>query len=328
MSKTVWKFVLHFFEFLPLPPQIRANLLRLSGAQVGKDVKICNGVSIRSDDLSEIKIGDGVFIGRNVEINCCKLIMASDVQIGSQTIIYGHECQIGHGSFIGTNVFIDATKQVSIGRRVVIANQSHIYTSDTSFAWIAGGYPRKESPVTIKEGAWIGPQAIITPGMNIAEKTTVAGSSLIMKSTRPYSVNMGVPAHQVGNQKEKIDQHKQHFNTFRELRKSLPELLDERIVPAENTDYTLYSQDKSIGILFWQGKTSGFEKKLDEARRGLDDLIIFTEGNIAELAETCKTASNILLIDIRTQEYIGAELAIMELIKAKLRWWGIILCPY
>lgn len=328
MSKSIWYFILRLFEYLPLPPRARALLLRLSGAEVGEGVKICNGVSIRSKDLSEIKLGNGVFIGRNVEIDCKKLHVDSDAQINSQTMIYGNDCQIGRGSFIGSNVFIDATQKVNIEQRVVVANQAHIYTSDTSFAWIREGYPRKELSVTIKEGAWIGPQAVIIPGITIAPKTTVAGLSLIMKSTKPYSINMGIPAHQVGNQKEKITQHKKDYNTFKQLRKNLPGLLGVKTSTATDTDYIIHHQDKTIGVLFWQDEKNSFTAKITKACQQLDGLVIFIDGGMDELAEICQKIKNTLLVDISNQSYQGGELALVELIKARLRWWGIVLNPH
>ncbi len=332
MSKIIWRCLWKIFETLPFLPAARAGLLRLSGANVGKKVQIGNGVTIRSKDLSKITLRQGVSIGRNVEIDCQELVLDSDVAIGSQTIIYGNSCKIGNGSFVGTNVFLDATAGIDIAARVVIANQAHIYTSDTSFAWITGGYPRKELPVTIKEGAWIGPQAIITPGITIAEKTTVAGLSLIMKSTRPYSVNIGVPATQAGNQEEKIAQHKDKFNTFKKLKTNLPDLFKDQInlLPGKNINYICNYNEKSYGLVFFSNrKKETFQKKLPAYASGLDGIIVFIDGNIAELAGAGQTLNelNTLLIDTATQQYFGVDSEFFQLVKSGLRKWGIILAP-
>lgn len=55
-------------------------------------------------------------------------------------------------------------------------------------------YPRKTSPVFIREGAWIAPCCILLAGVTIGQNALLGAGSVATKNMEPYTVVAGVPA--------------------------------------------------------------------------------------------------------------------------------------
>ena len=51
-----------------------------------------------------------------------------------------------------------------------------------------------KEPVTIEDGAWVGANAIILPGVTIGRGAVVGAGTLVMKDVAPNTVVMGNPA--------------------------------------------------------------------------------------------------------------------------------------
>lgn len=109
--------------------------------------------------------------------------------IGSRLIEIGRGASINHGVFLDGSAPVRIGESVSIGMNVLVLTGSH----ELGGPAMRAGELKKE-PVTIEEGAWIGANTIILPGVTIGRGAVVGAGSLVMKDVAPNTVVMGNPA--------------------------------------------------------------------------------------------------------------------------------------
>ena len=135
--------------------RLRASLLRINGARIGKRCFIRGGLQMQEG--FNLHLGDEVFINAGCCLDTSALItLGSRVQLAYQvTLVTGghligpHECRAG----------------------------SHV-----------------PQPITVEEGAWIGARALILPGVTIGAGAVVAAGSVVTKDVAPDVLVAGVPA--------------------------------------------------------------------------------------------------------------------------------------
>lgn len=108
---------------------------------------------------------------------------------------------IGEDTKIGDNAFLDGRAPLKIGNHVDIASQVLIYNSehdknDPLFRAI-------DAPVEIEDYVFIGPRAIILPGVRIGKGAIVAAGAVVTKDVAAFSIVAGVPAKVIGQRKLK-----------------------------------------------------------------------------------------------------------------------------
>ncbi len=106
---------------------------------------------------------------------------------------------IGEDTLIGEKASLDGRKQLShssgglyIGNHVDIASEVMIWTSEHDVQ-----DPEMnpiEQAVTIEDYVFIGPRAIILPGVTIGRGAVVAAGAVVTKSVEPDTIVAGVPA--------------------------------------------------------------------------------------------------------------------------------------
>lgn len=108
---------------------------------------------------------------------------------------------IGNDSIIGENSILDGRDVLSIGNHVALASEVMIYNSEhdiNSFSF---------SPVTgkviIEDYVFIGPRAIILPGITIGKGAVVAAGAVVTKNVAPFSIVGGVPSKEIGQRDSK-----------------------------------------------------------------------------------------------------------------------------
>ncbi|OGC98301.1 hypothetical protein A2634_03725 [Candidatus Amesbacteria bacterium RIFCSPHIGHO2_01_FULL_48_32] len=108
---------------------------------------------------------------------------------------------IGTDSIIGDHAFLDGRDALTIGNHVDIASQVTIYNSehdinsDTFHATVA--------PVEIGDYSFIGPRAIILPGVKIGRGAVVAAGAVVTKDVPDFAIAGGVPAKIIGERENK-----------------------------------------------------------------------------------------------------------------------------
>ncbi len=152
-------------------------------AAVGVDVVISPGAEIRRPHL--------VRIGSHVAIDTAVITTAA--LIGDYTHIGPYVSIIGgqKGKFIMGNF-----SNIAAGCRIICVSDEQQGEGLTGPASIPEPYKDKvkAAPVTVEDFAAVGTNAVIMPGVTIAEGAVIGACSLVTKSTEPWTVYVGVPA--------------------------------------------------------------------------------------------------------------------------------------
>jgi len=108
---------------------------------------------------------------------------------------------IGEDSIIGEGVVLDGRDKLIIGDHVDIASEVMIYNSEHDVN--DPNFLAKNAPVTIEDYVFIGPRAIILPGVRIGKGAVVAAGAIVTKDVPPFSIVGGIPAKIIGERKNK-----------------------------------------------------------------------------------------------------------------------------
>ena len=109
--------------------------------------------------------------------------------------------RIGEGSIIGDHIFLDGREKLIIGNHVDIASEVLIYNSEHDID--AEDFSPREESVTIGDYVFIGPRAIILPGVKIGQGAIVAAGAVVSKDVPDFAIVGGVPAKVIGERKNK-----------------------------------------------------------------------------------------------------------------------------
>jgi maltose O-acetyltransferase len=129
-----------------------------------------------------------------------KIGKGSTVHMGA-TFYDPRNIEIGKDTIIGEGAVLDGRDKLAIGNHVAVASEVMIYNSehdinDPNFSAI-------EAPVYIDDYVFIGPRAIILPGVKISKGAVVAAGAVVTKDVPPFAVVGGVPAKIIGERKNK-----------------------------------------------------------------------------------------------------------------------------
>ncbi|MBU1200633.1 acyltransferase [Patescibacteria group bacterium] len=109
--------------------------------------------------------------------------------------------KIGEGTIIGDHAFLDGRARLEIGSHVDIASQVMIYNSQHDLD--SETLKAKEEPVKIGDYCFIGPRAIILPGVTLGKGAVVAAGAVVTKSVPAGTMVGGVPAKEIKDRKLK-----------------------------------------------------------------------------------------------------------------------------
>ena len=99
---------------------------------------------------------------------------------------------IGEDSIIGEMCVLDGRDKLAIGDHVDIASEVMIYNAQHDVD--SEDFHAISSPIIIGNYVFIGPRAIILPGVKIGEGAVIAAGAVVTKDVAPYSIVGGVPA--------------------------------------------------------------------------------------------------------------------------------------
>ncbi len=124
----------------------------------------------------------------------------SRIHIGAR-FFYPANIKIGRGTIIGDNVFLDGRDKLTIGDHVDIASEVMIYNSEHDIN--SEDFHAILAPVEIGNYVFIGPRAIILPGVKIGKGAIVAAGAVVTKDVPENMIVGGVPAEAIGERKIK-----------------------------------------------------------------------------------------------------------------------------
>jgi maltose O-acetyltransferase len=128
-----------------------------------------------------------------------KIGKGSTIHTGAR--FYDLKIKIGEDTIIGENVVLDGRDNIDIGNHVDIASEVMIYNSEHDIN--SSDFKAISAPVTVEDYVFIGPRAIILPGVKIGKGAIVAAGAVVTKDVPPYAIVGGVPAKIIGERKNK-----------------------------------------------------------------------------------------------------------------------------
>lgn len=99
---------------------------------------------------------------------------------------------IGDNCWIGENVWIDNLDKVVIGDDVCISQGAMLLTGNHDYS--CHNMPYRNAPIEIKDGAWVGAQTIVCPGVTIYKYAILTVGSVATKDMEESGIYQGVPA--------------------------------------------------------------------------------------------------------------------------------------
>ncbi len=103
---------------------------------------------------------------------------------------------IGEDTIVGYRTFLDGRAPLKIGSHVDIASEVMIYNSEHDLT--RADFAATQEPVTIGDYVFVGPRAIILPGVKIGQGAVVAAGAVVTKDVAENTIVGGVPAKEIG----------------------------------------------------------------------------------------------------------------------------------
>lgn len=159
------------------------NYYKLKFKELGYRTYISSPLKI--DGASNISIGNRVHIGY-------KAWLAANPLTGVKASL-----SIGEGTQVGNFCHIYATGELSIGKKVLIADK--VYISDNLHGYQNISVAILEQPirqlpgVVIGDGAWLGEHVCII-GASVGKGSVIGANSVVLKDIPDYCVAVGSPA--------------------------------------------------------------------------------------------------------------------------------------
>ena len=159
--KKAFFMLMELFMRLAINPFLRASLLRLCGANIGRNVRIYEIQLLNLDDgFKNLCVGNNVHIGMG-----CRIDLKGGVNIG-------------HGSTISPGVTI----------------LTHADPGEYQRSPICNLYSPFVSGVMIGEHCWVGANTTILAGSKIGDKVVIGACSLVKGELESSCLYYGVPA--------------------------------------------------------------------------------------------------------------------------------------
>lgn len=123
-----------------------------------------------------------------------KIPFSSTIHLGAN-FFYPSGISIGENTIIGNSSFLDGRGRLTIGSHVDIASEVLIYTNEHDIH--SPDFGNSYGPVVIKDYVFIGPRAIILPGVTIGRGAVIAAGAVVTHNVPDYEIWGGVPAKKI-----------------------------------------------------------------------------------------------------------------------------------
>lgn len=113
---------------------------------------------------------------------------------------------IGEDTIIGENVVLDGRDKLVFGNHVDVASEVMFYNGEHDIN--DENFKPVFAPVIVEDYVFIGPRAIILPGVTIKKGAVVAAGAVVTKDVPEFTIVGGVPAKLISERKLKNPQYK------------------------------------------------------------------------------------------------------------------------
>lgn len=174
------------------------ELEKLGLKKVGSHVQISRKASIYKADL--ISIGDYVRID-----DFC--ILSGEIELGSYIHI------AAYSALYGSDVGIKIADFANISSKVVIYAVSDDYSGESlTNPMIPDEFKKlQKEKVIIEKHVIIGSGCTVLPGVQLGEGSAFGSMSLIKKNSKPWTINVGIPAREIKKRSKKLLEKEEKF---------------------------------------------------------------------------------------------------------------------
>lgn len=123
-----------------------------------------------------------------------KIGKGSTIHAGA-TLYDSRNIRLGSDTIIGENAVLDGRARLSIGSHVDIASDVMIYNAEHDV--MSSDFHAIRAEVVIEDYVFIGPRAIILPGVHIGKGAVVGAGAVVTKDVLEKSIVGGVPAKEI-----------------------------------------------------------------------------------------------------------------------------------
>ena len=169
----------------------RAELLSLGFKSIGENVYISRKASIYGAEKmsigSNVRIDDFCVLSGTMQIG-------NYIHIAAYTAVYGGSAGVVMEDFVG------------ISSRVTSYAECDDFSGRTmTNPMIPKEYKQlKQEKVLIRKHVIIGATAVVLPGVEIAEGSSVGSFSFVNKNTEPWSISVGIPCQKIADRRRDL----------------------------------------------------------------------------------------------------------------------------
>jgi acetyltransferase-like isoleucine patch superfamily enzyme len=154
---------------------------------IGSNVVIDDNclVDAKGESNRGIRIGDGVFVGRNTILSC-----------------KNGDIELADAANLGFNCEVFSASRVTIGRGVLMAAYSYVIGGDHDFSDSSKSVleqSRTSAGVMVGDGVWLGAGAKILDGVSIGEGAVIGAGAVVRENVPASAIAVGIPARVVGS---------------------------------------------------------------------------------------------------------------------------------
>jgi len=138
----------------------------------------------KGDANQGIRIGHGVFVGRNSILSC-----------------KNGDITLADGVNIGFNCEVFSAGTVVVGAHTLLAAYTYLIGGDHDFSdpgAAINAQPRKAAGITVGEGVWLGAGAKVLDGVTIGDRAIVGAGAVVRSAVPSGARAVGVPARVLG----------------------------------------------------------------------------------------------------------------------------------
>ena len=128
----------------------------------------------------------------------CAVLRWFGARVGSGVIIkprvnihFPWKLAIGDHTWIGEEVFILNFEPVTIGSHCCISQRAFICTGNHDYRQV--NMPFRNRPITIEDGAWVGAQSFVSPGVTIGSEAVITVGSVVTHNQPGQMICAGNP---------------------------------------------------------------------------------------------------------------------------------------
>ena len=150
--------------------------------RIGSDVVVDDNclLDAKGESNRGIRIGDGVFIGRNTILSC-----------------KNGDIDLADGANVGFNCELFSASRVIIGQRALLAAYTYVVGGDHDFSDPSQSVleqTRTSAGVTIGAGVWTGAGAKILDGVTIGDHAVIGAGAVVRHDIPAHAIAVGIPA--------------------------------------------------------------------------------------------------------------------------------------